>query len=226
MHQSISPFGRKSKHGGSVSSSYRPDLNDLVDCFTWGLHEAWFSFESHCLVSSDLDSGLHLPNNLSVCSLPLPFLISLSYGIFFGFEPSWLAIAASSVRLQGFLDAIAYGLTERVIYRWIKFFQYWFCYTSEPPSRISPSHDASSSQLPPSDPSLDSSILFTEGYLWERLVPHDIPASNHSSISDSAYYTPLTSKDLPIISRDRGYLFNPLEDKKNYPYQYLYQQQV
>ena len=53
-------------------------LNDLVDCFTWGLHETWFSFESHCLVSSDFDSGLYLPNNVSVCcpyhSLPLSLL--------------------------------------------------------------------------------------------------------------------------------------------------------
>jgi hypothetical protein len=155
-----------------------------------------------------------------------PLFVS-SYGLFFGFGPAWLSVAASSVRLQGFLDAVAYGLTERVISRWIKFFQSSFCNIDDPAIRHSPSHDASSSQPSPSDPSIDSSVLFPEGYLWERLVPSDIPVSRHSSsVSDSAYYTPLTSKDLSIPSRDRGYLFNPLEDKKNYPYRYLFQQQV
>jgi hypothetical protein len=154
------------------------------------------------------------------------FLPPCRYGQFFGFGPAWLSIAASSVRLQGFLDAIAYGLTERVISRWIKFFQYWCCDLSDHAILPSPSHDASSSHQSPSDPSRDSSVLFPEGYLWERLVPSDFPASSHSSISDStAYYTPMTSKDLPIPSRDRGYLLNPLAETKNYPYRYLYQQQ-
>jgi hypothetical protein len=147
------------------------------------------------------------------------------YGQFFGFQPYWLSIAASSVRLQGFFDAIAYGLTEGLIHRWLHFFRSWMascCCPRTYSAQYLLSQDEASSVAPsPMSPSHDSSsIIFLEGYLWDRMVPSDVPQSNTSSISESAYYTPLTSKDLYLTAfRDRDFLYNPL-DSKNYPYQY------
>lgn len=144
------------------------------------------------------------------------------YGQYFGYSPAWLPIAASSVRLQGFLDAIAYGLTEGLIHRWSKVVKSCFwcqsqCRASE---QHTPSDDTSSFRPAISNRSHDSSsIIFSEGYLWDRLVP-DVPGSTYSSsISESGYYTPLTSHDIAIPSRDRDrdFLRNPL-DAKIFPY--------
>lgn len=151
------------------------------------------------------------------------FPIIYRYGQFFGYTPGWLAVAASSVRLQGFLDAIAYGLTEGLIRRWSNVFHSWFCCRVRcgPSDQDTPSDDTSSFRPAISNRSHDSSsIIFSEGYLWDRLVP-DVPGSTYSSsISESGYYTPLTSHhDIPIASRDRDFLNNPL-DTKHFPYKY------
>ena len=189
------------------------------------------------MVSINFITCLYFPTNLSVrifliyssstssCCTSCDYLL-LSYGQLVGFEKYWILVAAnSSIRLQGFLDAITYGLTEGVARRWTKSFYSIFiipfpncfkCFLSN----HSRSSQENSSIPSKSYPSHDSSILFCpEGYLWDRLVPSEQPQSSHDSVSDSGYYTPFTtSRDLyftsgnniPYLPRERDYLSNKI----------------
>lgn len=143
----------------------------------------------------------------------------ISYGQLVGFEHRWLVIAANTtVRLQGFLDAITYGLTEGIIRRWtniiISPFLYC-CSCSKDPNTSQENSSIPSKSYPSQD---SSSILFyTEGYLWDRLVPSEHPQSSHESvsISDSGYYTPFTtSRDLYFLQGNNN---NTYPNISNYP---------